>query len=262
MSRGYYWSTDVHPEGKSELEERRWLSRAKVKLTPESRSIVLGLDLCHGGDMSDPLTFRIRRRGQRTVFKHRNPVLKQSIEDEGWVLEYPAFDTDIQGRVRFVLDDQVHALMPGRYEAQVRRGCYVCGSFEIDLDKSCAVDVSDVTAVDGETLKIVNGEIPGVTDVFNTINSLDVQLCAVLEPSDTRLPLAAAEKAELCAIVLCREVELVLTDGVKSEVVRFAGCTDGEVVVTRTDPARFPVGTKLCFTWTENNVAAAAEGCL
>lgn len=248
----YYWSTDAHPEGKSEQDDRRWLSRPKLKLTPESRSIVLGIEMCHGGELADPLTLRLRRRGQR--------------DDDGWLLEYPAFDTDMQGRARFILDSQIHALAAGRYEAQVRRGCYVCGSMELDIDKTCAVDLDTAVAVEGETVKVVNGEIPNVTDIFQTVNTLSLQLCAILEATDARLPLAQTDKDQMCALVLCRGVELMLTDGVKSEIVLFQGCQDGEVVVTRgqagTSAARFPVGTDLCFTWTTSNVAAAAEGCL
>lgn len=232
--------------------DRRWLSRPKLKLTPESKAIVLGIDMCHGGEIGEPLTVCIRRRGHE--------------DDDTWLLQYPAFDTDMEGRARFILDSQIHSLPRGRYEAQVRRGCYVCGSLEVELAKSCGVDVSTATAVRGETVKIVNGEIPNVTDIFQAINTLDVETCAVLEAADTRLPLPQSAKDALCAVVLCQGVELMLTDGVKSEVVLFKGCEGGEVVVTRgqsgTSPARFPTGTSLCFTWTTANVAAAAEGCL
>lgn len=248
-----YWSTDVH-KGKGEtLESRKWLGRPKLRLGASDRSIVIGTAECGVSEVStDPVSIRIRRRGHRG--------------DESWLLEYPAFDADFDGRTRFILDSQITALADGRYEAQVMQGCDVCGTFEIELDKSCALDVTSAATVRGEIAKVINGEIPNVTDIFQEINTLSVNTCAILEATDTRLPLAQADKDALCALVLCRGVELMLTDGVKSEVVLFSGCANGEVEVTRaqagTSAARFPIGTDLCFTWTSNNVTAAAEGCL
>jgi hypothetical protein len=66
-------------------------------------------------------------------------------------------------------------------------------------------------------------------------------------------------------MVLCRPVELKLCDGVRVEAVRFTGCTAGVPQFLRgvdgTGPFRFPKGAVLTFDWTENNIAAACEGC-
>lgn len=230
---------------------RKWLNRRKLHVTPETRAIVLEPSMCGGNSVVGvTLAMRIRRRGN----------------DEPWLLEYPQFDTDLQGRPRFILDDKLTALQAGRYEVAVLRDCEVCGYFELVLDNPCPVDVGSADASYGETVKIVNGEIPDVTDVFQEINTLEINLCAVLEPDAVVLPLAQADKDALCALVLCRAVELMISDGVKSEIVSFSGCADGTVPVLRgqagTSPARFPAGSDVCFTWTTNNVAAAAEGCI
>lgn len=230
---------------------RRWLSRSKIRLTPESRSIVLSPAACGTTPGAGDVSIRIRRRG---------------CDDDCWLLSYPQFDTDERGRLRFILDSQLTALGEGRYEAEVMQGCDPCGSFEIILPPACGLDLHTAAAVPGETVKVINGSIPDVTDIFNAVNTLNASLCAVLEPTDTRIPLSQSDKDALCALTLCRGVELLLTDGVKSEFVLFEGCEGGEVTVTRgvagSSPGRFPVGTELCFTWTSANVAAAAEGCL
>lgn len=248
-----HWNNDLHPERHAAQQARKWLNRRNLHVTADTRAIVLRPDTCGVSVVStDPVTLRIRRRSQRG--------------DAPWLLEYAQFDKDNEGRLRFIIDDKLFALSDGRYECVVMQGCDTCQHFQLVLDKRCTIAVGSLDAVDGETVKIVNGEIPNVTDIFQTINTLELNLCAVLEPDVNVLPLSQSDKDAMCALVLCRAVELMISDGVKSEVVSFSGCTDGNVVVARgqagTSPARFPAGSELCFTWTTNNVVAAAEGCL
>lgn len=229
---------------------RRWLSRPKLRISADQRSIVVGSRECGVSASSDePIDMLVRRRGQ-----------------DDYVLKYPAFDTDDQGRIRFILDNKLFALPEGRYEAAFVQGCTACAIFEIILDNSCDLDVRSVEAVKGQTVKIINGEIPEVTDIFDAINTLELQTCAVLETSSDQLPISQADKDTLCAIVLCCPVQLIVTDGVKSETIEFSGCNSGQVTIRRgvngTTPSRFPSGSDVCFTWTPDNVRAAEEGCI
>lgn len=247
-----YWSTDAHPEH-DRFEPRKWLGRPKIHVDSTTRAITLDPKQCGVAVVStDTVTIRLRRRGGRDCAT--------------WLLQYEHFDNDDRGNMRFIVDSKLFALPEGRYEAQVRQGETECGSFELVLDKTCALDVQSVATATGEDVKIINGDIDNVTDVFNAINTLDVQLCAVLEPTATVLPLSTTDRDALCAITLCRQVQLMLTDGVKSEVVGFSGCTNGVVEVVRgmegTSVSRFPAGTSLSFTWTSANVTAAVEGCV
>ena len=228
---------------------RRWLGRPKITLGASDRSVVLSRGACGVSVVSDEdIAMMIRRRGQND-----------------YLLEYPLFDTDDNNRLRFILDSKIHELPDGRYEAMIVQGCTTCGAFEIELDKDCDVDVNSVKTVEGKTFKIINGEADVATDIFNDINTLELQLCAILEADATTLPLSQSDKDTLCALVLCCAVELVVTDGVKSEIIAFEGCDSGNVTIRRgvagTDVQRFPAGSDVCFTWTTNNILAAQEGC-
>ena len=228
---------------------RRWLNAPKLHISPEMRSIVLDRGACGVSSVSDEaISMMIRRKGQ-----------------EEFILRYDSFDHDDHGRMRFVLDDNLFNLPAGRYEASLHQGCTHCSTFEIVLDEGCDVNVQSVQAVMGESYTIRNGEMDSVSDIFDCVNVFEAELCAVLEADATTIPLSNADRDNLCDCVLCRSVELVLDDGVKSEIVLFSGCSEGLVRVTRgvagTSPRKFPVGTKLAFTWTPANVSAACEGC-
>jgi hypothetical protein len=221
-----------------------------LRVTDSQRSIVVDSRTCGVSQGSgEEVVMMVGRRGQ-----------------DDFCLMYPAFDVDDAGRTRFVLDDKLFALPDGRYEAHFVQGCATCAVVELVIDKDCAIDVSSIEAVEGIRPKISNGEIPDVSDIFDQINELELELCSVLEPTADTLPLSVSDKEMLCALTLCCPVQLLVTDGVKSEYVAFEGCEAGEVKVARgandTTPSRFPAGSELCFTWTPDNVRAAAEGCL
>jgi hypothetical protein len=227
---------------------RRWLSRQKFKVTRESPALDLKVNECLAADSDDMPDLYIRRRGQ-----------------DNWLLRYPAFEMNDDGAFRFIFDSKYYTLPTGRYEAQVRVGCKICGSVEIDLTDKCRLSKTAGSMLEPFQPLIHSMEPPGVTDIFTDVSQFKAVTCAIVEPSDTTLPLKPADALKLCQAVLCRPVQLVLYDSTKQEVVEFAGCVDGVPVVTRgVDGAcrRFPSGAVIQFSWTEGNVVAACEGCV
>jgi len=227
---------------------RYWLSLPKVTIGPDVKALLFTREEC-GAISADLLHIKIRRRGTPE-----------------YCLQYPHFDTDDDGRFRFILDAKLFALGSGRYEATVFQGDRPCSTFEIKLSDKCTISTEGISTTEGKALFIKNGEIPNVTNIFDSINEFNATTCAVMEADATALPLSTADAAALCALVLCRPVELVIGDGIKTETVLFTACVGGVPAVTRgvagTSPARFPSGSTVAFSWTATNVTAACEGCI
>jgi hypothetical protein len=250
---------------------RRWMSRARMVVGPSTKAIVLGRNACSEAAGTEPIELFLHRRGTERSgaaerYSENGSFLGNRIIPPTPCAKLVAFDTDMEGRVRFMLDDAFTRLPPGRYAAQVMQGCKVCFIFEIAIERKCTVSVSSMDAVSGEDMVIHNGSLPNMTAIFDSLNTFTAKTCRILEPGATQLPLSSADIARLCAVTLCRPVQLLIGDGVKTETVSFAGCAGGVATVTRgvagSSPARFPVGARVAFSWTDANVAAASEGCV
>jgi hypothetical protein len=226
----------------------RWLARRSVVVTTDTAAIVLGLRECYANPGGADPHIKIRRRGK-----------------SNFTLRYDVFDTDTDGRARFILDSRVHSLPSGRYEAAIFQGCEYCSSFELVVPGHCAIGETNIEQVPVSTPIIHNGNIEGNCVYPENIVNFSSALTAVVEPGTNILPLPADAKTLLCGAVLTAPVQLVLYDGVKSEVVDFAVCEGGVPLFTRgagtSTPSRFPKGATLTFSWTPTNVSRACDSC-
>lgn len=219
---------------------------ARVRVSADDAGVTLPRK-CVCGDNADPskLSMKIRRRGECD-----------------WTLEYPAWDIDDAGGIRFIFDQKFFDQKLGRYEAELSYDGEPCATVELDYRRDCIVK-----GVKPVALKRVEPCYPsapqGVNPVFDQLYTFCTTLCAIMEKDAQVLPICAPDV--LCDLVLCRPVQLAVDDGVHHELVEFAACSSGQVVVTRgvggTVPQRFPAGSRVMFVWSPDNVLAAVEGC-
>jgi hypothetical protein len=229
---------------------RRWLTRQKIKVDANNPGVAVDISMCAIPDGVVP-TMYIRRRGQ-----------------ECWSLSYDASEIDAAGRFVYQFDRLLFQLALGRYEGQIRLGCHVCGSIELDLTQSCSLSPRAATAIAAFEPHIISTTPPGVTDMFpSAVTQFKAILCKPLAADDTELPLNSADAAALClaASGLCTTVQMLMFDSIKSETITVTGCMGNTPIIERGvdgSAARpFPVGAVVQFTWTSENVRVACEGC-
>jgi len=219
---------------------------ARVRVSADDAGVVLPRNcICGDGLDLSLLKMRVRRRGECE-----------------WTLEYPAWDLDEAGGVRFLLDALFFDQKQGRYEAELTYDGAHCMTVELDYHRNCALKSGKP-----KTIRRVEPCYPsapvGVNPVFEPLYTFCTTLCSILERDAQALPLC--DTGPLCSMVLCRPVQLAIDDGVHHELVEFAACASGSVVVTRgvggTTPQRFPSGSRVMFVWSPDNVVAAVEGC-
>lgn len=219
---------------------------AKVKVLASDAGVVLPRScICTDGLDVSLLKMRVRRRGECE-----------------WTLEYPAWDLDDAGGVRFLLDDLFFKQKLGRYEAELTYDGEHCATIEIDYRKKCPVSAKRPAPI--KRVEPCYPSAPqGVTPVFEPLYTFCTSLCSIMERDAQVLPIC--DPSLLCSLVLCRPVQLAIDDGVHHELVEFSACQSGAVVVTRgvggTTPQRFPAGSRVMFVWSPDNVTAAVEGC-
>lgn len=100
-----------------------------------------------------------------------------------------------------------------------------------------------------------------ITGLFDPLLTFDSELTAELEADSTSIPLDPTGIAILCAQNWCFPVEFVLCyRTVMTEIVKFTGCVDGAPVFERAEESqKFPAGSRLAFSFTENNCTIASN---
>lgn len=227
---------------------RKWLSRQRVKIDGRAPALALNVSACSVFSTAVP-TIYIRRRGQ-----------------ECWLLAYDAMDVDDEGRHVFQFDSKLLTLPFGRYEGQVRMGCEVCGSIELDLTQACRLSINAAAPVAAHDPHIISDKPPGVTNMYEPVMGFKAILCRPLASDDVELPLNSADAAKLCAAAaqVCNTFEVMVFDSIKSEIITVTGCSLGVPIIERgaagTKPGNFPNGAAVQFSWTEANVVKACSG--
>lgn len=177
-------------------------------------------------------------------------------------LKYPAWDVSCDGWIEFRWDDQLFALKPGRYEAELRNNGFVCGRVELIIGPDCTISARRHRPLQGRVLAYPTTKPAGANAVYDAIAGYKATLCAVLERGATVLPLCGPDLAALCAASLCKPVQLMISDGVNSELITFSGCVTANAAIERGSPQfKFPIGSEVTFVWSAQNVAGAMTPC-
>ncbi|MFV0512498.1 MAG: hypothetical protein ACK5MY_02510 [Jhaorihella sp.] len=174
-----------------------------------------------------------------------------------YLLRYPAYDVKGE-KVGFRWDDNLHALPPGRYTAEVRMCDRVCHEFEF-ISPDCREVGGEGTVENllyqGGGCPLPDGQRDDTGGTFTLWHNYAGKLIMPTRESSMTLEVDPPPFKETRDLEV--QPQLILTDGVIEEVVDVRYVNGHVVGVERGGENAWPVGTCIRFAWTPDNLERA-----